>query len=111
MTITANFLGNLEIQTHFALTGTGSTTVFTAESKGLAGEVSFANDTGSAVQCKVYRWDGTTAWLIWTGSVAANSTGGMSIPSRLNTSDEIRVVGANNVTVTISIIRMMENAR
>lgn len=115
MSVVANYIGTLDYPEFYAFANTTKQDVYTVAStnRGLTlGGFSFANDTGSAVQCKLYHYDGTTERLVWTGSVAANSTSIIeSNPVRLRASDVIRAVGDASVTLKLSLIAQLETAR
>lgn len=115
MSITANLIGTLDYPEFFAFSGTSKVDVYTVSSsnKGLTlAAFSFANDTGGAIQCKLYHYDGTTEYLVWTGSVAANSTGPDVAPMvRLSPDDVIRAVGASSVTLGLRLMMQLETSR
>lgn len=114
MSVVANYIGSLQTPEYFAFSNTTKQDVYTVSSgnrQETLAAYSFANDTGSAVQCKVYHFDGSNERLIWTGSVAANSTSIVeSNPVRLRPSDVIRAIGASSVTLKLNLIRQLETA-
>lgn len=112
MSVVANYIGSLQKPVYSAsLTGTAAT-VYTVpdgnKSQTLAA-YSFANVSGGAVVCELYHYDGSTAWLIWVGSVADDVTAIVTDnPVRLRPGDEIRAKGASGVTVKLSLISQLE---
>ncbi len=77
MSVVANYIGTLDYPEFYAFSGTAKVDAYTvsASNKGLTlAAFSFANDSASPVQCKLYHFDGTAERLVWTGSVAANDT-------------------------------------
>ena len=115
MSVVANYIGTLDYPEFFAFSGTAKVDAYTvsASNKGLTlAAFSFANDSASPVQCKLYHFDGTAERLVWTGSVAANDTKIVeSNPTRLKPSDVIRAVGAASVTLKLSLIAQLETSR
>lgn len=115
MTVTAQFIGSLVGPEFYAFANTSKQDVYTVSAGNrllTLADASFANDTGSAVQCKLYHYDGTTERLFWTGSVGANSTSGPDgISIRLAPGDVIRAIGAADVTLTLSLVSQLENTR
>lgn len=108
MAINGNFSGNLEKSEHLDLTGTTATTVGDTASDFSRILVSFAfcNKSAGAVTCQlIHRVANTTDYTVWTASVATNSTAIVdNMPIRLQNTDSIKVVGANNVTVTLTYL-------
>lgn len=109
MSITANFIGSLEIPEYLALSGTSIQTVATAENDTLSlAAFTFSNDTAGAIVCKLYHNDNSSEWLIWTGSVPANSSVTVTDnPVRLRNTERIRASGNTNVTVKLSLISQL----
>lgn len=112
MSVVANFIGSLQKPRYNASLTTGPTTVYTVSDGNkmeTLGAFSFANKNGSAVDCELYHYDGTTAWLVWVGNVANKTTAIIeSDPVRLRPGDEIRAVANTGVTVKLSIISQLE---
>lgn len=117
MSITANYIGSLAFPEFFSsFSGTTKADAYTVEAGSrffTLSSFSFANDTGSAVQCKLYYYNSTTATesLVWTGSVAANSTGpDLPKPVRIGPNDIIRAVANTSVTLHMNLLVQLENS-
>lgn len=115
MTITANYIGSLDFAAFFSsFSGTTKADVYTVDAGNRSltlASFAFANDTGSAVQCKLYYYDSVNATehLVWTGSVAANSTGpDLPKPVRLGENDVIRAIGNTSVTLHMNFLFQLE---
>ena len=113
MSVVANFIGSLVKNKYQTFSSTSPTTAYTAESKIYSvGAFSFANDTAGAIQCKLYHNDGSTDYLVWTGSVPANSTTIVeSNPVRLLDGDIIKAIANAGVTLKLSLIAQLETTR
>lgn len=117
MSITANYIGSLAFAEFFsAFSGTSKADAYTVDAGNRIYTLSsyaFANDTGSAVQCKLYYYDSVAAteYLVWTGSIAANSTGpDLPKPVRLGPNDVIRAIANTNVSLHMNFLVQLENA-
>jgi hypothetical protein len=115
MSITANYIGSLDFAAFFACaaapTKADAYTVDAGNRSLTLASFSFANDTGSAVQCKLYYYDSqnATEHLVWTGSVGANSTGpDLPKPVRLGENDKIRAVANTSVTLHMNFLFQLE---
>lgn len=116
MSVVANFIGSLQKPRFYAFANTSKQTVYTVSAGNrleTVGAFSFANDTAGAIQCKLYHYETDapvpTEYLVWTGSVPANSTTIVeSNPIRLRPNDEVRAIGAASVTLKLSIISQLE---
>lgn len=115
MSVVANYIGTLDYPEFYTFSAVAKVDAYTVAptNKGLTlAAFSFANDTAGAVQCKLYHFDGTTEYLVWTGSVPANTTAIVeSNPTRLRPGDIIRAVGAASVTLKLSLIAQLETSR
>lgn len=118
MSVVANYIGSLSIPEFYAFSNTTKQTVYTVASGNKTETLaafSFANDTASAVQCKLYHYNtdapAPTESLAWTGSVPASSTVTVeSNPIRLRPNDQIRAIGGTSVTLKMSMIAQLETA-
>lgn len=115
MSITANYIGTLAFSEFFTgFSGTTKADAYTVDAgqKTLTlAAFQFVNDTGSAVQCKLYYYDSqnTVERIVWTGSVAANSTGpDTPNPVKLGESDVIRAVANTSVTLHMNLLVQLE---
>lgn len=116
MAVLGTYVGNVDQPANVALSGTSKTDIVTAPDESMVtASVSFANDTGGAVTCKLYWFRAATStdYLIWTSSVAANDTETVSdIPVRLRTGDKIKAIGNSGVSVTaINLLNFPFGAR
>ena len=117
MTITAQIIGSLVGPEFHLFANDAKLDVYTVSSGNrlmTLADASFANDTGSAVPCKLYHYVGTTTTerLFWTGSVAANATDGPDgVLIRLAPNDVIRAKADAGVTLTLSLVSQLENTR
>lgn len=109
MSVTANYAGNLERIFSKALTDTTKVivgTVIPDNSMTAAGWWA-CNDTASPIIVQLYYFSllDSAEYLIWTKSVPANDTiGSADTPIRLRQGDEIRVKGANGLTMNVTVI-------
>lgn len=118
MSITANYIGSLAFAEFFSSFANSSTTydAYTVDAGNRIYTLSsyaFANDTGSAVQCKLYYYDSVAAveYLVWTGSIAANSTGpDLPKPVRLGPNDVVRARANANVSLHMNFLVQLENS-
>lgn len=106
MGVQANYAGNLYVPVCQTLANTTKIALGTAMDDDSLTVASFAfcNDNASAVVCQLYWYDAstTTEHLVWQKSVATDTTEVVeSLPLRLRTGDEIRVVGNSSVYVTL----------
>lgn len=109
MSVTANYSGNLERIFSKALTDATKVVVGTVipDNSMTAAGWWACNDTGAPIIVQLYYFSdlGSTEYLIWTKSVPANDTIGSSdTPIRLRQNDEIRVKGANGLTMNVTVI-------
>lgn len=104
MSVQGTYIGNVAQPDSVVLGGTSKTDIVTATDNSLTtASVSFANDTGGAVICKLYWFKAanSTDYLVWTSSVPANDTEIVAdIPIRLLDGDKIKAIGASGVCVT-----------
>ena len=109
MSVVANFIGSLELPAYLLLSGTSVQTVYTAEnSTTTLAAFTLSNNTAGAITCSVFHNDGSSEWLIWTGSVPANSSVTVTDnPVRLLNTERIRASGNTNVTVKLSLISQL----
>ncbi len=109
MSVVANFIGSLETPEYLGLVGTSVQTVYTAQNDLMTlAAFTLINDTAGAITCKVYHNNGSADWLIWEGSVAANSaTTVTDNPVRLLNTNLIKASGNTNVTVKLSLISQL----
>ena len=114
--ISGNFSGALEAPIPAVLGTTNSDVVTCATGDAglhVAG-FTLANDSGSAVVCRVYyyRASDTTDYLFMVKSVGANDTFEADTPIRLRPGDKIKAKAATGsvVTMTPANIRAVQNA-
>jgi hypothetical protein len=96
-------MGGLQGITPVVLSTTDLTDVFEAKSD----EIIFAgfglvNDTGSAVDVSVYTYNGTTDFLYWKGSVAANSPEKETdLPVKFRMGHKVKVQASTGSAITV----------
>lgn len=106
MSVNANYIGGIQSLVCATLAG-GTTTKIgsTASDNSLVlASWSITNDTGGAVNVYLYWYDASTATerLVWQKPLATKDTAVESnLPINIRTGDEIRVKGANTVTVAL----------
>lgn len=110
MSVTANYVGNLERILSQALTTTTKTLVggsaIPDNSMTVAGWWA-CNDTAAPIIVQLYYFNAQDAveYLVWTKPIPANDTlGSADTPIRLRVGDEIRVKGATGITLNANII-------
>lgn len=104
--------GGLESPDPTRLTSTSLTDIVTGEDRtAVIARVHVSNETGSAAQLDCYYYDGTTDFLEWSISVAANSTEYLDTWIRLNDGAKFKAQAgtANALTVSPRIVRINPN--
>ena len=109
MSVVGNYTGNVQVPVCQTLANTTKIAIGPAMADDSLTLASFAicNDNASAVVAQLYWYDAanTTEHLVWQKSVATDTTEIIeSLPLRLRTGDEIRVVGNSSVYVTLIYI-------
>lgn len=106
MGVQGNYAGNLYVPICQTLANTTKIAIGTAmdDDSLTLSSFAFCNDNAAAVICQLYWYDAANnvEHLIWQKSTATDTTEVVeSLPLRLRTGDEIRVVGNSSVHVTL----------
>ena len=114
MAISGNYNGGIQRPSPVRLTTTGQTAVYTATDRDtVVGSWAMANETGSGVLTKCYWKDGTTSYLVWSGTITANGAEIVcDAPLRMYPGDtfEVTAASSNAITVTPVVVRSQAHA-
>lgn len=106
MSVSGFYYGGLQVPFPVLLSNTSTTELLTAtDNSTTVSSVSIGNDSGSAVQVKLYYYDGATDFLVFIRSIPANDTVVLSnMPLALRNGNKLKAQASTGNVITITPI-------